>query len=69
MPASLGVPVHVIHVAGEAAVEPIAQAVEAVGRPRRGDADKIKAENAGLQISSEVQAIHPCPHSNHEWRE
>ena len=58
MTAGLGVAVHVGHFAGEAAIEPVAQPIEAVGRPHGGDPDEIEAERAGVLLQAALQRFH-----------
>jgi hypothetical protein len=50
--------VHVIHRAGEAVVEPVAQTIEPVGAGRRGNAGQLEAQRAGLLFQAIFQGSH-----------
>ena len=49
---------HVVHRAGESALEPVAQTLEAVGGCRRSDAGQFKAQSTGLFFQSIFQGSH-----------
>jgi hypothetical protein len=58
MAARLLMTVHVIHRAGEAVVEPVAQTIEPVGVGRRGNAGQLEAQRAGLLFQAIFQGSH-----------
>ena len=58
MPACLRMAVQVAHLAGTALIEPFAQAVKAIGRSRRRNADEFKAEGAGTLLDPGFQGQH-----------
>ena len=53
----------VVHLAGEAAVEPVAEAREAVGLGRRGDAGEREAELAALRPSDVSSSVGVSVHT------
>ena len=56
MSPGVGVALHVAHLAGEVVSEPVAQAIEAVGLRRGGDASQLKAEGVGLLLDAVFQS-------------
>jgi hypothetical protein len=63
MTASLGVALHVTHIAGKPLVQPIAQAIEAVRRRSGSDARQLKAKDMALLFETIFQGMHGSYHS------